>query len=357
MHVSSLRVANLRCLERARIDPGPGTNLVIGANGSGKTSLLEAISLVAYGRSFQSSRAADLVRYGQPGMSVRAERVDGQGRISEIVLRREGAETRISLDGQVVMAASVLAQHLPVMVFTSRASDLLTESPSNRRALLDRTMFHVEPGYGEIWKRYRTVLRQRNELVRRERRSELAFWDQQFANLCREIDHARRRVVAVINAALQEGPLLPRVGSLSFSYHPGWADGTILEQQLEGAWHRDTAAGFTTLGCHRADFALKCEGRAVGRRLSRGQGKFVVCAVVCALTRFIHRERGIRPILLVDDLSAELDDMMRGRAVDMITAIGGQSIFTAIKPRDLPEVSETTPHVFHVEQAADPPGS
>lgn len=349
MRLEALSVSNVRCLASAEYLPAAGINLIWGPNGSGKTSLLEAASVIALGKSFLTNRTADLVRFGASGMSVRADTVDRSGSVRVVSVRKERSETRITLDGQPVLASSVLARNLPIMVFNSKAVDLLTESPTNRRALIDRTMFHVEPNYGEVWKRYRQVLRQRNELVRAERRTEAKYWDEQLAALANSIDAGRRRVVDIINERLRADAHLPGITELAFEYNSGWNEATSLLEQLGGSWHRDCQVGYTTLGSHRADLSLKAHGRSIARRLSRGQGKFVVCTVLVALAEFIARNTGSPPVILVDDLAAELDDMIRARAVDMIFGLKTQCLFTAIKPDDLPQVRERAESMFHVE--------
>lgn len=146
------------------------------------------------------------------------------------------------------------------------------------------------------------------------------------------------------------GSVLNRVlGALSIRYSPGWDREVGYAEQLRSNWQRDCHAGYTSVGIHRADLAIRCEGRAVARRISRGQGKLLVATLYAGLAKFIARETGRSPVFLVDDLHAELDDNMCGQAVDIITSCGGQSIFTAIRPSDLPAVIERTAEVFHVE--------
>lgn len=350
MYLGALNVTNLRCLETVEYEPAPGINLIWGANGSGKTSLLEAVALIGLGKSFLTNRATDLVRTGSVAMNVRARTVGEDGLASVVNLRKEGGETHITLDGISVLAASVLARHLPLMVLNSKAADLLTESPANRRALIDRTMFHVEQSYGEIWKQYRQVLRHRNQLVRTARREELGYWNQQLATLSVDIDTARRTVVKAINAKLSAGTYFLNLGELSFAYHPGWNESTPLVDQLDAAWPRDCQVGYTTLGSHRGDLALRANGRSVIRRLSRGQAKFVVSVVLVALAEFMRTETGCVPIMLIDDLAAELDDNNRYKIVDMICSLNTQALFTAINPTDLPLATEQAQSLFHVEQ-------
>lgn len=353
MHFESVAIANLRCLESVEFRPGAGTSLVLGDNGSGKTSLLEGLSLASLGKSFLSNRAQDIVRHGAAGLSVRALVVGAEGGRFAVTVRKAGGVTEIAMDGQPVMAASVLAQRVPTVIINSKAGDLLTESPSNRRALVDRTMFHVEPAYVEAWKRYRQALRQRNELLRRKApAAEGRFWDEQLAGAATYIDARRCEVVDEVNGALADNPLAERLGTLTLAYAPGWNREQGLAEHLAANWERDIHLGHTSAGVHRADLGLRGEGKALARRLSRGQAKFIVCHVLMALAGFVSERAGVRPVLLVDDLAAELDDKMRARAVDMINRQGGQRVFTAIRQGELPEIADTTDTLFHVEQPA-----
>ncbi|MEQ8664031.1 MAG: DNA replication and repair protein RecF [Gammaproteobacteria bacterium] len=351
MQFEFLAIANLRCLELTEFTPATGVNLVCGGNGSGKTSLLEGFAVASLGRSFLSNTVTDIVRTGSDGLAVRARvRDPAQGRAFAVQVRKLRGETQIRLDGETVQAASALARAIPTLVMNSKAADMLTENPANRRALIDRTMFHVEQGYVDSWKGYRQALRQRNELLRQGAQPrDVAYWDEQLVELGTRIDDRRRAVVAAMERALAASSLNAVLGELSIRYNPGWDRERGLLAQLRAGWERDCQAGYTTAGIHRADLSIRCAGRGVARRISRGQGKLLVATLYVGLGRFIADETGRVPVFLVDDLHAELDDNMCRQAVDIITALGGQSIFTAIRPSDLPAVTERTADVFHVE--------
>ena len=351
MFFEFLSVANLRCLELTEYAPDAGVNLVCGANGGGKTSLLEGFAMASLGRSFLSNTLSDIVRQGSGGLSVRARVTDpGSQRTLGVQVRKVRGETEIRVDGESVQSASILARAVPTLVMNSKAADMLTENPSNRRALIDRTMFHVERRYVESWKAYRQALRQRNELLRQGAASrDVAFWNERLVGLGEAIDADRSRVVDAMSNMLVESSLNASLGQLSIRYSPGWDRETGYAEHLRGSWQRDCQAGYTTVGIHRADLAIRCEGRAVARRISRGQGKLLVATLYAGLANFIARETGRTPVFLVDDLHAELDDNMCRQAVDIITSRGGQSVFTAIRPSDLPAVTERTDDVFHVE--------
>lgn len=348
---SLLTLVNLRCFENLRYEAEPGINLICGPNGSGKTTVLEALAICSLGRSFLTNRTTDLVKGGSAGLVVKAvlSKSEAEGRFgsSAVTVKRSATQTEIALDGVPVVSASTLARSVPLLVFNSRAPDLLVESSANRRALIDRTLFHVKQDYIDYWKQYRHALQQRNELVRKRSRGQSAFWNHQLGMAALEIHQARTEIISVINTAVAA-----ELGNeFAFDYHPGFSPDISYEEQLDSAWDRDLVNGYTFTGPHRADFTLKSSGRPIGKRLSRGQSKNAVCVVLAALSAYIRGVTGFPPVMLVDDLAAELDDEKRGNTVRLLTSTGGQCFFTAIRPADLPEISNTVSHVFHVEHA------
>lgn len=350
MHLEWLRAYQVRCFEELQYVPDRAINLICGPNGSGKTTLLEIASIAALGRSFLTNNIVEVARSGQNGLSVAASFCDQAGVSFEVRVRKARGETAIAIDGVQIQAASSLAQRVPVLVLNSKAPDLLSDSPSNRRALLDRTMFHVEPRYIELWKQYRHALRQRNEILRRQGRwRDGAYWSEQLALSGGQIDERRQEMVAAINQGLSTSPVARLHDEFRLVYNPGWNREQGYREQLKATWDRDAASGFTSVGIHRADLSLKGDGRSLARRLSRGQGKITVIALYGALAEFIRSRTHRVPLFLVDDLHAELDDNMCTLAVDIITATGGQCLFSAIRPQDLPEVASRAASVFHVE--------
>ncbi len=347
----SLKAINLRCFQDVSYRPGPRNNLIYGANGSGKTTLLEALYIASIGKSFLTSRSSDLVLAGSNGLSIVAEVGDTTDfGTSVIVVKKHKADTQITLDGQAVTTASALARNLPVLVINSRAPDLLGENPSNRRALLDRSLFHVKHSYVALWKEYRHALRQRNELLRKSMKSQAHYWEEKLAESAETINRFRLSIVTAINTTFQtsEIPGLS-TGDLYFEFSPGWNSELGLAEQLRDDWNRDCDIGYTMAGPHRADLSLWRAGRAVSKKLSRGQSKMVVCLVVAAIAQFI-KNASSSPVILVDDLVAELDDKMLGLALAAIQSIETQCFFTAIKPSEIRGQLPDDTSMFHVEQ-------
>ncbi len=352
MRFLSLGILNLRCFRELSYRPDPGANLIHGDNGSGKTTLLEALYIASIGKSFLSNRTADLVLSGSSGLSITAEvgEVSTRFDTSVIVVKKYKSATQITLDGQTVTTASTLARNLPVLVINSRAPDLLVENPSNRRALLDKSLFHVEPSYVGLWKDYRHALRQRNELLRRSMKSQVSYWEMKLGESGEAINAARESLVSSINQKLSisEIPGIG-IGEVHFEFSPGWHRESGLAEQLHEDWDRDQEIGYTLAGPHRADLSLWCGDRPVSKRLSRGQSKMVVCLVMTAIAEFI-KTGSFAPVILVDDLVAELDDKMLCQAVSSIQAVETQCFFTAIKPTEIRSILPSNTSMFHVER-------
>lgn len=336
-------------------EPGQGSNLIHGANGSGKTTVLEALHLVAFGKSFLANRSADLVRTGAEALRIQAiaEAILGYGSAS-IELRKSRGDTEISFDGQPVVSSSALARHLPVLVMNSRAPDLLSDNPASRRALLDRSLFHVKHSYIDLWKQYRNALRQRNVLLQRTSLAddETRFWEEKLAEFSNAIDYQRSALVSFINRQLEVYQVPGLEGrSFNFEYNPGWDRARELLEQFEDDRVRDAGLGYTVAGPHRADLTLQMDGRSASRRLSRGQLKIIVCLVITAIARYVQQASDALPVLLIDDLAAEMDDRMLQHAVQAILNVETQSFFTAIKPSDLRPLLPDDTFVFHVERS------
>jgi DNA replication and repair protein RecF len=313
---------------------------------------LEAFSLVSIGKSFQSTKGQELVRNDTPGLTVRAQVFDEDGIRSNIDVKRSGRETRIAVDGMELRSASELARRVPMLCVTSRVPEILAEGPQHRRALIDRTLFHVKPKYVDQWKAYRAALKNRNELLHRNARIEASYWHNRLADAAVWIDKERRAVLASINRALttEAAGVLPVELHMDFS--PGWDTKRSLLDVLDESWDRDRDVGYTVAGPHRCDMVLKKAQRPIARKLSRGQSKVAACVVVSGLLKWMTEELGNPPVLLVDDIAAELDDEAREAVVEIFLRCSGQSVFTAIRRTDLPEVVDSSSTLFHVKQAA-----
>lgn len=351
----------MRNLLSLHIEPHSGINFVVGANGSGKTSLLEAISMLSRGRSFRTPQIRKVISHEHRDLTVFGQlAVDGESPQHRIGIRRtSGGETLAKIDGERKDRLSDLALMLPTVDVESSSFELVDGGPSVRRELLDWGLFHVEHRFLEVWKRYRTALEQRNALLKAgdgsALKQSLLYWDSQLAEHGHALDSLRQDYFdkfAVTLSALAERYL--GLMSITVQYLPGWNQlhyPSLLAclQQNRGA---ELEKARSLYGPHRADLEIRWEGQPARDICSRGQKKLVIYAVRLAQVVMYQQARGSTPILLLDDLPAELDKSNIERVSRFLCDYPCQSFITAIDKdiRDSGLLSMFGSHrMFHVE--------
>ena len=351
MRLEQLEVRNVRILSRVELAPGSGLNVFEGANGSGKTSLLEAIHLLGSGRSFRTHRLGELITRGEDWLRVRGDvrGEDGAGESVGVEKRRDGLRIRVA--GDDVRSASVLARRLPLVVITPDSQRLLTDGAVLRRQLMDWALFHVEPTYLEVVQRYRRALRQRNAALREGAGpGVLAPWDQEVGEAGEALHRQRERFLEGILPRYAE--TLAELLSLAVDirYQPGWEATRGLAETLAEHTPRDRARGFTGVGPHRADLRFATQEAPLHQVLSRGEGKLFVVGLVLAQGRFLQEQQGRRPIVLVDELASELDGDSRGRFFRLLAALEAQIFVTTVSRELVTDAAGEGSRVFHVER-------
>ena len=350
MHFSDLEVDELRCIGRLRAVLNPGVNLVVGENGAGKTTFLDALNLAASGRTVNPLNTRDVIRDGSQAARVAVSVNYGDNRTVDVLMVKGKSGTKITVNNKLVKSTSELAQNIPLICVNSEVSNILTSAPPARRALLDRVMFHVKQDYVTSWVEYRRVLNQRNGVLRSARdRSQARFWTDRLVRAGLVIDACRKEIIGKINESLMDSLIQKDFEGVSLSYYPGWSGSSLLED-LERGWDKDLDMGYTRVGVHRADARLRVDNKEFTRRLSRGQLKVVAAEIMLGLGRFILEKTGLQPVIMVDDIHSELDASMRGALVEKILGSGGQKFFTAIDDHLHPEIFEKADMVFHVKR-------
>jgi len=353
MRLSRLRINHLRSIESLEIEPGEGINILWGSNGSGKTTILEAIHLLHSGKSFRTTRFGDLVARGQQQFGIRGDVSDGPDETGVKVIRvQKGIQhSVVELEGSIVSNASTLAKALPLLLIEPTSFAIVEGAPKVRRSLIDRASFHVEPGFFRDARNYTTALQQRNRLLKSHpKASQLSFWNEELARHGEAIHRCRARCVQVLNENLSNGsPLEERLGRISLRYRRGWLERSTLSEALEDNFPLQLTSGSTLVGPHKAEVEITNSGGSLARIASRGQVKAVIISLVTAMVEYIESTIGAAPILLVDDFAAELDNAMRQLAFNMLEKIRSQVFLTSIEDLAPNFNSSRKLTSFHVE--------
>jgi DNA replication and repair protein RecF len=354
MQVIRLTAAGLRRFESVSIEPAAGLNLITGDNGAGKTSLLEALHLMAYGRSFRGRVRDGLVRTGSEAVEVFVEWQEGaDSRHRRAGLRHTGQTWVGRLDGENVAQLGELCAALAVVSFEPGSHALVTGGGEPRRRFVDWGLFHVEPDFLPLWRRYARALKQRNALLKSGAGGQqLDAWDHELAEAGEPLTRHRQQYLEQLQIRLSAvaADLVPALGASNIEFQPGWRSGELsLADALLLARDRDRSLGYTTVGPHRADWRIDYASHPNREALSRGQAKLSALSALLAQAEDYAQRRGEWPIVALDDLSSELDRKHQQRVLQRLLGSGAQIFVTGTEAPAALEGLGTTPMWFHVE--------
>ena len=364
MDVTRIGLEHFRSYATAELLPDPGLTVVVAPNGTGKTNLLEAISVAIGGRSHRSATDVELVAHGEPFGRVRLELSGGTaagGATIELLLPGEapppGLRKRLTLNG-VPRRVAYLADTARIVLFRPEEMLLLVGSPSDRRRFLDGILAQRDRASARDLVELARVVAQRNALLRAIRAEEasldaMVFWDEQLALVGARVMRARLSVVAEL--AERIGPLHDAVAppdergaSVRLAYadalKDAWPERTDPRERIPGdgeltaAYRRRIADvrpkeawnGVSLVGPQRDDLRVSLSDREVATHASRGQQRTIILALKLAETELLGAE-GPRPIVLLDDVFSELDPDRSARLSGLLTG-RGQVIVTTADP-------------------------
>ncbi len=335
VHLTRLELANFRSYLELNISLRTGLTIAYGANGAGKSNLLEAAYLLAIGKSYRASIERELVRWD-------AAATGSYAIIAGHVIREDAEiELRVGLDcaggintvakrirvNGVAKRAADMVGALGAVLFTAEDIDLVFGSPQARRRYLDIMLAQLGGQYVHALQRYQRVLTQRNALLRaiREGRAgddELAYWD---ASLCAEgavvlgerYDTMQRLAPLAIEAfdRLEATDKLgvTYAATVPFDARPTRESFAAALERVRGS---ERAAGMTLIGPHRDDLKITMNGVEMAKHASRGQARLAALGLRVAEARLIEERRGDPPVVLLDDVLSELDDRRRGLVLE-----------------------------------------
>lgn len=353
MSLNLLSILNLRNIESAKIEPSPRLNILVGANGSGKTSVLEAIYLLGRGKSFRSAYSRRIVNYEHSSLTVFGKAATKSGLFNTLGIQINDGRFRAKLNGKFEQKSSTLASVIPLLFISPDGDKLIKGSPRQRRRFIDWGLFHVEHEFLSVWQRYNRILQQRNAILRQKSATMLLSWDKQLIHAALKLNQFRVKYVEELaRLALNYMKQLLDIETIDFSYQSGWRRGEDYKDALRASIESDIRLGFTQKGPHRADLVMKIDGRPAAEYLSGGQQKLAACSLLLAQASVFNQNRHESCVILVDDLPSELDLQHRQLFMDLLYSIGGQ-VFVTATDSDLLQLSAyPEKKTFHVERGS-----
>lgn len=363
-----IRIQNFRNLGSVSIEPSPHLNVLVGPNGAGKTSFLECLCVFAHGRSFRTNKYKHLVKKDEESYIIRSTLKETKGEESFPlgIQRFANGKLQIRFNNENVSTASSLAKRIPIVVITGESFKLLEAGPKERRKFFDWLVFHVKPEFANNWQQVVRCYKQRNTLLRRGKISydSLKHWDREIAKYSHVINSSRSEVFDLFISAFrslacshEEYSFLNESG---FELKSGWKqidkeEYIDIERQLEESFERDLRLGYSTLGPHKAELAITNVDHEQPAKevLSRGQQKTLICTMYYALAKVYKEVKKEDPMVLVDDLPAELDIKNQRYLGSWLESINSQIFVSGISKEFVEELwggnELLQKKVFHVE--------
>jgi DNA replication and repair protein RecF len=348
VHLSWLELRDFRPYESLRFEPSEGVNVLVGENGAGKTSILEAIGYLGMMRSFRGVPDAALVREGADAALVRG----GFGGTAtetrvECELPTQGRRTILVNQKKPKRFRDVLLT-VPIVAFVPDDLDVIKRGPAVRREYLDDLASRLWPQAGQDLTEYERAVRQRNALLKQEGRgtdqATLDVWDQRLADTGARVLLHRRSLAVALQGHLQDAYLVVGgEGTLTWAYRSTWGSeraGTFgelrdsLMSALADKRRKDMEVRTTTVGPHRDEPNLLLDGRLTRTRASQGEQRTAALALRIGAYRIIEEVRDHKPILLLDDVFSELDSSRAQRVVSLIES--GQVFVTTAREDEVP---------------------
>lgn len=351
--LTELTLTHFRNFLHYELAPADKFNLIVGANGRGKTSLLEALYFLGFNRSFRSRSHQPVIHHQQSFCQIVGQFVadDGDAMTIGIEKQQNAIKSQLKISGKAVRGSSELAQCLPLQLIHHETFHLLDAGPKHRRAFLDWGVFYAEPLYFDTWQRFQRALKQRNVLLKNGNSDQLDFWEQEIAVHGALLEQYRRLYLTLLLPVLDE--ILRQVSlpaGLDIHYHSGWDVQRDYLQILQHNRQRDAILGHTQHGPHRADIRIHVNEYDADHILSRGQQKMLSFALRVAQALLLWRLTQKRCLFLVDDLAAELDNKHIGIACAILDQLPCQIFITAVHQSLLKNACvQYNMSMFHVE--------
>ena len=349
--LSHVTIDNCRIIQRASLELSDSMNFFIGDNAQGKTSILEALSVLSHGRSFRSSNLNDVRHHEKDVLRVTAELKKGQERIAHIGVERSKAATVIRLNKQTIKTQSELSKQLPFTFIHPLSQDLILGSSGIRRRFLDWLSFYLFDDFHYFWRQYHLVLRQRNAALKDKRQYySLPTLTKQLSELLPKLINYREQSLNRLNTSLTSlvstypksitpilnlKPLFPNIEEISTdSIYNFYSENLDKEKRRQR----------TLYGFHLADLEIKDHQHKAATTSSRGQIRLMTILLLIAQSHTIPH----RGILAIDDLGSELDKTHQNELLEFLVEQGQQLFITSTRALSC---SPTIPSkMFHVEQ-------
>ncbi len=342
MGLHELTLRNFRTFKELRLEPDvDAVTVFLSPNGTGKTSVLEAVYALATAQSFRTSSAHDMIRTNETQSEVHGVLFQNNRRVQVDLTISKGLKNttkKMLINGNKPKSRIELADVLPITIFTPEGVGIVRESPENRRTFLTGVIEDKEPKTAVLMERFNKILKQRNALLyafdgqtpTTSQKNELDAWSSDFIDVSNEVLEVREKTIALLLPLVQHfyEELSESSTPIGVSYERSWLGD--LSTALTKSLNDDLYRRHTTVGPHRDDIMLSINTRDARRQASQGEQRSIALALRLAGHNLVKQERGIEPLLLLDDVFSELDPLRSNRLLQLLPT--GQTLVTTASP-------------------------
>jgi DNA replication and repair protein RecF len=362
MLLESAEALNFRNLQGC-IRFGSELNILVGENGQGKTNWLEAVGVLASGRSFRTAQLRDTIRFDQQSASVKGNVRESPEIVRELRIVISPNAKMLSVNGKKETAQRYLGQ-LHAVVFNADELEIVRGQPDARRRFLDAGIVSLHPPFVQVLADYNRIIKQKNALLQSARhdghsiektRELLEPWNEQLVTLAARIHRSRVRFVERLNEVLEKKLFGREELSVRYlSSLEGKGDlanyGELITERLGLRVQAEVVAGYSLIGTHRDDMELRFDGRDLRKYGSAGQQSSALLLLQLASVAVFHATRGEYPLFLLDDIDSELDYKRVGKLIEFLH--GKTQTFVTTSKDNFVEKFGQDASVFRVENGA-----
>ncbi len=352
MWLKKLTVCNCRIIKDSTVEFSPDLNYIYGNNGSGKTSLLEAISILSLGRSFRTSRISEVISYGEDSVLCSSIVESQEYGNKHIGIEKSSSSTKIRVNKQNIQSQAELSKILPVSIIHPLSHELITGGSSKRRRFIDWIAFYQFPEFHTLWKRYQMLLKQRNAALKSSKLSyALEHLTYELASLQAPIHQIRLEALDKFKSTIATyipETLLKHTAALSLK--TGLPSGINLDTESIVCYYNskheyEKKIGRTIAGVHSADLQILLNSKPAASSASRGQSKIISLLFHIAQNLTITQHG----IIAIDDLSAEIDNENYKQLIEFIPSLQRQIFISATEQPLLTGGNKNHTAMFHVK--------
>ncbi|MEZ5471494.1 MAG: DNA replication/repair protein RecF [Marinicella sp.] len=352
MFIKQLKINGFRCYESVDLMFEKKINVFIGPNGSGKTSVLEAIYYLSTGKSFRSKKNKVLVNNLQNQFTLFCQFSETEGRTQNlgVSFNKNTGQKQIKLNQNQVKNQSEIAHMIPVVAIDPESYLFIDKGPQYRRSFLDWLVFHVKPEYLQVWTQTMRCQKQLNASYKSQYNQTTTHWEQQYILQANQLNDLRRVFFKQLEILVMEkvSMFLPEVNNFCIHYFQGWSKENDLTEQIKKDREKNLNYGSLYSGVHKMDIKCRVNNSQAQDVLSRGQKKIISIIFNLCFIEMLTAATKLNPIVCFDDLDAELDGVKTNLLCDFINNSQNQIFLSTV---DLEKVTSLLNEfsVFHVK--------